>query len=293
MQQTNFDYKYFRKSLHHQFNMNLMHFDYNYRNTDVLIASYPRSGNTWVRSVLSYILAEINNDAIKNSLGRLSKYTPSLYKVEMTDDPGPRYIKTHSHYIPIYNNLKKNIYIYRDGRDVAVSYYHYKLMNQKNYSKISFSDFLRNIFFGQLDVFAPWHENIRSWVSNSLLNNNVLFVKYEDLLNTPDTIFSKIVKYLDIQYSSKLIDEAIDACSIEKLQKQEQFDNSDFTKHINTHKVNKKHSFFRNGKSGSYKEYFSHKDLLLFDMYCGDIMRFLGYNCSDSGPAKLINAQVD
>lgn len=80
--------------------MDRSHLLFPFRATDRFLASYPRSGNTWARSVVSYIMAKITNDPEVESFNRLVKYTPDIYLGNCDQCPDPRIIKTHSHYMP-------------------------------------------------------------------------------------------------------------------------------------------------------------------------------------------------
>jgi hypothetical protein len=106
------------------------------RPDDVFIASYPRSGNTWVRFLIANLLAPDEKITFRN----IENYVPSIYKSADTLDAreGRRYIKSHN---PCYELYPKLIYVYRDGRDALVSYYYYAAERtfSLEHSKTSFS----------------------------------------------------------------------------------------------------------------------------------------------------------
>ena len=245
----------------------------------MLLASYPRSGNTWIRSILSYVLAGINGDPDMHSFDRLVKYTPDIYVGKFENNSEPRIIKTHSHYLPCFSKIRKCVYVCRDGRDIAVSYYYYKLMTDKSYYAITFSDYLLYVFLGQGDMFSPWQESVKSWLFNPSVKDTVLVVKYEDLLKSPLSEFKRIIEYLDFSCAVSLLEEAVSVSSFEKLQKKEKKEQDQFHEAIMPGaKSDNNIAFFRKGKVGSYKEIFSKQDIFNFDMYCGDLMKKLGYD---------------
>ena len=90
------------------------------RPDDVFVASYPKSGNTWVRFLLANLLAPGEKITFRN----IDNYVPDIYKCAsiLEDRRGRRYIKSHH---PCYERYPMLIDIYRDGRDALVSYYHY------------------------------------------------------------------------------------------------------------------------------------------------------------------------
>src|SRR5207253_5494584 len=90
---------------------------------DVFLVSYPRSGNTWTRFLIGNLLS-INEPV---NFANIESKIPEIYNNpnrKLRRLPRPRIIKSHEVFDPRY---KKVIYIVRDPRDVAVSYYHWKL----------------------------------------------------------------------------------------------------------------------------------------------------------------------
>ncbi len=116
------------------------------RPSDVFIVSYPKSGNTWVRFLLANLLAPEAQISFRN----IENYVPNIYKscATLEERQGRRYIKSHH---PCYELYPKTVYVYRDGRDALVSYYHYAI--GKKVFRGSFGDF----------VFSPFVEQFSSW----------------------------------------------------------------------------------------------------------------------------------
>jgi len=182
---------------------------------DTFLVSYPRSGNTWTRFLLGYYLFEDKFDFVtkENFLPAIKANTNNqLLKV-----PRPRILKSHSKYFPSY---PKVIYLVRDPRDVIVSHFHWAKKNpnkKRNNASLSFEQYAEIFFKGDF-YFGRWDEHFLGWKSNSeRIKNGFLLIKYEDLKNDTQTAFSRIVKFLNLDYDPVKIDDAIRKASFDNM----------------------------------------------------------------------------
>jgi hypothetical protein len=225
---------------------------------DIFLASFPKSGNTWLRYLLAY--AVFPSEEISHQT--LSAFLPSIY-----DEPfkinhlaPPRFIKTHEAFFSLY---PKTIYICRDYRDVVVSSFHY--LTNKNLFHQSISDFIRS---EKLNAFGAW-----SWHVSSALEwkekypEQIHFVKYENLLASPENELKAILDFCGIT-SSKPLSEIIRLASFENLRKNEE-----------TASKQGEAYFFRKGISGDWKTALAEKDVeyILSDKKTNALMKKLGY----------------
>ena len=99
-----------------------------FKSKDIFLASFPRSGNTWMRLLLSDLILQMQGFST-NTGGNI---IPDVYKVNIEqwnqDDRISqldfRIIKTHEYYEECY---KKIIYLFRNPADSLCSFYYYKL----------------------------------------------------------------------------------------------------------------------------------------------------------------------
>src|SRR5215471_3784455 len=92
---------------------------------DTMIVSYPRSGNTWSRFLIANLVYPDQNPDFTN-IERLIPDNSSKSSRGLKHTPRPRLVKTHDYFDHRY---PRTIYIARDPRDVALSYYDYHRRN--------------------------------------------------------------------------------------------------------------------------------------------------------------------
>lgn len=168
--------------------------------TDIFIVSYPRSGNTWLRYLIANLIhpdKKIDFDLVNNTVidfyqkeEMLLKYTPG------------RFIKSHEAYTETY---PKVVYVYRDGRDVAGSYFRFY---QDNFQyRQSFAVFIEEMLRGRL-AFGSWQDHIESWLFRE--KTRPFFpIQYEDLLINTESVVKRLCDFLHIDVSQSILKRAI------------------------------------------------------------------------------------
>ena len=224
---------------------------------DTYLVSYPRSGNTWIR----YLIANIVSPEKKWHLNNISEVVPDIYENDITKYKRPRIIKSHE---PYQKEYPKVIYLYRDGRDLSISYYH---LYQTAYDYTgSFTDFLNDMLSGNV-YYGSWQEHIHSWMFRKHAIP-FLAVQYENLCEKPVHVMQEISNFIGLNTDEKLISAAITNSTFEK-QKQ---DVISYSPHYS--------KGFRGGIKGGpgkWKEIFDDRLLDLFWGIAGQTMVKLGY----------------
>lgn len=164
----------------------------------VLVYSHPRSGT----HLLEAFLAE---NFYRGKDLKIEKITWGHWSNRKINSEGNKYGRLFgNHNFPNknQNNLPK-IYIYRDGRAVAYSIWKTENFLHKNLKDVSFDDFLNKKidWYGSpankseenRTIFEHWAEHFSSWKIFAQ-RENILLIKYEDLIERPGEQYIKIQK---------------------------------------------------------------------------------------------------
>jgi hypothetical protein len=129
---------------------------------DIILTSFPKSGNTWVRFFLCNIISIREWDREVVTFPKLDDTMPELGVSNLVKhwkyNAIPRVVKTHKKRWPIFKN-NDSVLIVRDPRDVMVSYYHSEKSKVGGTYSGNFSDFIRHPDFG----IGAWCDHFTSW----------------------------------------------------------------------------------------------------------------------------------
>jgi hypothetical protein len=248
----------------------------------IWIASYPKSGNTWLRLFLScysktddkeFNLQTLSqNDVYPNLkvLNALNVNHKKLLDIIKNWIPTQEYInlkkkvvflKTHNSMCTINNyqftnnkNTLGGVYLVRDPRDVALSYAdHLQIDINQVVDNMLASDYVEvdedeNGDQYNKTLLGSWAENYNSWKTYN--GRKILIIKYEDMILDPFKVFLKVIKYLN-EINGTIIDEnkiknSIKKTSFQNLRMLEE--KSGFPEKA------KGKFFFRKGKIGDWKD---------------------------------------
>ena len=191
------------------------------KGSDVFLASYPRSGNTWCRVILAHLLYP---DFELGQMDNINNYIPAIHKrfPKTSGYSEPRIIKTHEafHYRMGKKNeelYKKNIYVVRNVFDVIKSYYHFKKARGR-LEGIDLNEFAQRMAYG---MYGPglWQEHILGWYGAGLHHGKTLLVKYEDLLADPVKEIERMAAFLNIQKTKAECQKIVENSNIQKMRK--------------------------------------------------------------------------
>ena len=279
------------------------------------IASYPKNGNTWLRSLLSayYFTKDGNfiNDKILKNIPQFpekkyfdkfnydEKITVSTTKFwikaqeQINKEKKIKFFKTHNINGSIDNNefTNKNnsigaVYIIRDPRNVITSIMnHFEMSNEDalnfmlNEKKFTYDYFKKNDY-SDFQFISSWEKNYKSWINNK--DFPVKLVKYEDLINQTFFVVKDLINFinkickLDQNFDKIIAQQAINSTSFEKLKKIEK--NYGFSESIKSkNQDNDKIPFFHLGPNNNWKKMFDANFADKLNEIFKESLRELGY----------------
>jgi hypothetical protein len=174
--------------------------------SDVLIASYPRSGSTWLRFMVMRLMEEEPDfDNIRSLLPPLGQQR-SPHALRLPD--GGRLLRTHEPRIHLGRlAARRVIHLVRDGRHVAVSSYFYQ--QRKQCSERNLEEFLYRFLRGHVGVYGAWHTHVIGWAATALAHD-VLLVRYEDLLREGPKELGRVARFLGLAQGRSVLEQAFE-----------------------------------------------------------------------------------
>ena len=274
----------------------------------IWLSSYPKSGNTWFRAFLSNLMSEkdepvhineLHSTPIASSRVMFDEYAgtagsdltmeeidnlrPQVYREISGSSDELSFHKVHdawkmnSRGEPVFppDVTKAVIYFIRDPRDVAVSFAHHssatleKMVKNMADENFAFCDKNVKVYNQLRQDLSSWSGHVKSWVDESGLP--VLVLRYEDMKNNTFPSFKRAVEYLGLDYPDSKIKLALKNSDFRQLKEMEE-------KEGFSEKPIKMRSFFREGRTGTYREELSAELIERIERDHGEVMGRFGYD---------------
>ena len=242
------------------------------RADDTFLVSYPRSGNTWTRFLIANLLHP-QEPVTFDSIERLIPDAEAQSSRYMRGAPSPRIIKSHSYFDPRYPRV---IYIVRDPRDVALSYYDFSRKYRHFEDNYPLESYIGDFVNGRLNSmgWGTWGENVASWVFARGVRPGFLLLRYEDLKARPAQELTKLANFFGIAATPELLQAASDRSSADRMREMERTQGKDW---VSTRNKRDDIPFIRTAVAGGWKSKLRPESVEQIEAAWGNIMTQLGY----------------
>jgi hypothetical protein len=256
----------------------------------VWIASYPKSGNTWVRFMACNLLF-----GRQESAEALNRLAPDVHELgrEIIESGHAGFVKTHFRYsadLPLAERTAAAIYVVRAPADVLASNFHYARRSG------SASDETREAFDRYVDGFVEnrgdprwiergmgsWVDNVRSWLGVAH-PFPVVSIRYEDLSADPLTVCRRLAQLLRPNASAAQIEAAVANSSFARMREIEDADIRErrvgiFYKPYLQGSIDSGRRFMRSGAVGDGLRLLTNAQRARLDAALAPLARELGYS---------------
>ena len=254
----------------------------------IWIASYPKSGNTWVRSMISSLVYSKNGKFDFPLLRNIPQFPRRKYFNHFTNDFNNieelkkhwisaqdlinlnskiNFFKTHHLNCDIGNysftnndNTAATIYIVRDPRTLVNSIANHYSKTLEDSKKFILTSRILNSNPKNLSdeniatLLGTWSEHYKFWVHNKQYSKNLLILKYEDLVKNTETEFDKIIeflrKYMPIEINDEKKKNIIETTNFNNLKKLE--NDGNFQEAVYNKITKEKINFFYKGPNNDW-----------------------------------------
>jgi hypothetical protein len=239
---------------------------------DTFVVSYPRSGNTWTRFLIANLLHPDQNVSFTN-IEKLIPDTSSQSNRALKRTSRPRIIKTHQYFDHRYGKL---IYIVRDPRDVALSYYDFQRKYMQIADEYPLDRYVDDFVTGRLISadWGTWSENVASWIFTRGNSPTFLLLRYEDMINDTAQELTRIANFLAVNPDTSRIQQAIERSSADRMRQLEKLEED---KWVATKNRRKDIPFVRVARSGGWKSSLPESCVRQIESAWGDVMTKLNY----------------
>ena len=271
----------------------------------VWLASYPKSGNTWMRVFLANYISNSDSPLSINKLTHLDRsdangpayqlvskepfdgnnplqsanLRPAVLKMIVSNGADVNFVKSHVENSVAYGVrlippelTRCAIYIMRNPLDMVVSYAkHYNLEMDHAIQSIGYSN---NSLKGgtasnnAYQFLGSWSSHVTGWADEKKFP--VLVLRYEDMLKDPYKVFGRVLRHIGLSRNRAKLEQAVQFSKFKTLSQQE--NETGFREKLPGQK-----QFFRSGKAEQWKTELTsdHVDKILQDH--GPVMKRFGY----------------
>ena len=277
----------------------------------IWLASYPKSGNTWMRSIISALLYSHDGDFNFNLLRKIDQFPEKKHFKDIVKDFGNfneikrnwilaqdkinldgevKLLKTHQGNYKIENDNFTNkqntlaiIYIVRDPRSLVESISnHYTLSLDEAFKFLTTPRIIGNRKSwdenpgGLLNLLGKWNDHYLSWTKHK---KDLLVIKYEDLIKNPESELLKVIeflkKYLKFETNENKNKKILETTKFNNLKEMEK--RGEFFENASSKSTKNKVDFFHLGPKNKWKNTLDKKIVDIIERDFNKEMIEIGY----------------
>ncbi|XP_060112238.1 sulfotransferase 1C1-like [Heteronotia binoei] len=234
------------------------------RPDDLIICTYPKAGTTWIQEIVDMIQHRGDPEKCDQVpiFGRmpfieliLPKPFPSDLE-EVKRKPSPRTLKFHLpvQLMPpsIWKQNCKIIYMARNAKDNAVSYFHFHRMNKAMPEPGNWDQFVENFLAAKI-AWGSWSDHVRGWWE-AKDRHPILYLFFEDMKEDPAREIRKVAKFMSVELSEEVLNQIVQHTAFENMKTNPMVNYSTAPTSIMDHTIS---PFMRKGTVGDWKEHFT------------------------------------
>lgn len=250
---------------------------------DTFVVSYPRSGNTWTRFLIANLVYPGEGVTFAN-IERFIPDTSVQSNRTLKRTPRPRIIKTHEYFDHRYQRM---IYIVRDPRDVALSYYDFDRKYRHIEDGYPLEAWVDDFVRGNLTSagWGTWGQNVASWLYTRGRRSDFLLLRYEDMIDDTPRELARIAHHLGIEATPERLSAVIEQSSADRMRELEKLGQNEW---VVTKMHRKDIPFVRVAKAGGWRTNLPEPCVALIESAWGDVMTTLGYELVSNSSIRSI-----
>ncbi|XP_078019662.1 sulfotransferase 2B1-like [Epinephelus lanceolatus] len=253
--------------------------EFSFRPDDIIIATYPKSGTTWMQEIVPLIVSGGDPASVEtlpnyDRVPWLEHYRNS--SLNLQEKPSPRMFTTHVQYNmmpPSFFEVKpKVINVMRNPKDAFTSLFYYSEMASHWVNPGSQSDFLHKFLDGKV-VYGSWFDHVKSWL-NAEDKEHIMYISYEEMIMDLKDSVARIAQFLQKSLDTEVIEKIADRCLFKNMKK----NNMSNYKSVPREQMDQtKFDFLRKGIVGDWKNQLTVAEAEYFDAVYKDKMKDVQY----------------